>query len=388
MPKGAKKDRKSRKQAVTAPAAAEEKKLPAHVEEMRTKVFVSRQRVTHAKEVEDPNAYAAYGIDNSFNLDEFKKELKITIQERSDERIVFDLIGTTAPIANAMRRIMLEEVPTMAIEQVDMYQNTSLLGDEILAHRLGLIPIKADPRKFDYLEEANGNKHELNTLLFTLDVECTINEGCSDASPNHIKYNNHMVYSSALKWVPQGRQAEIFKDDPIKPVFDDIVIAELRPGQRIEAELYVQKGLGKDHAKWSPVATAFYRLLPEVNFAKPITGKPARDLVALCPMKVFDLEDLGQTVQARAANPRNCSMCRECVRYEPFSELVQLRRDRRHFIFSVESVGMYLPEDIVREALRELMSKIQVVLDSLKEGQGQNKTKESEAMEIDESGSD
>lgn len=57
-----------------------------------------------------------------------------------------------------------------------------------------------------------------------------------------------------------------------------------------------EKGIGKTHAKWSPVCTAFYRLLPDIKFEqteKPITGKEAQQLKKLCPMGVFDIEDIG-----------------------------------------------------------------------------------------------
>lgn len=55
------------------------------------------------------------------------------------------MVGIDAAIANAFRRILLAEVPTMAVEKVLVYNNTSIVQDEILAHRLGLIPIHADP---------------------------------------------------------------------------------------------------------------------------------------------------------------------------------------------------------------------------------------------------
>ena len=62
---------------------------------------------------------------------------------------MFDLVGVEPPLANALRRIMIAEIPTMAIEKVNLWQNTSIIPDENLAHRMGLVPIYADPRKFE-----------------------------------------------------------------------------------------------------------------------------------------------------------------------------------------------------------------------------------------------
>jgi len=59
-------------------------------------------------------------------------------------------------------------------------------------------------------------------------------------------------------------------------------------------DLICEKGIGKTHAKWSPVCTAFYRLLPDIKVTG-VTGDDARELVAICPMKVFDIEDIGGT---------------------------------------------------------------------------------------------
>ena len=84
-----------------------------------------------------------------------------------EEEIVFDLGGAEPALANALRRIMIAEIPTMAIEKVNIWQNTSIIADENLAHRLGLIPIKADPRLFEFNDQTHN---EFNSIKFTLHV--------------------------------------------------------------------------------------------------------------------------------------------------------------------------------------------------------------------------
>ena len=66
---------------------------------------------------------------------------------------------------------------------------------------------------------------------------------------------------------------------------DDILLAKMRPGQCIDLEAHCVKGVGAEHAKWSPVATAWYRLHPEVVIpkGKSIKGKDAHMLAELCP---------------------------------------------------------------------------------------------------------
>ena len=77
------------------------------------------------------------------------QKLRISLVRLCGDELEFDLVGVDAAIANALRRVLLAEVPTMAIEKVLINNNTSIIQDEVLSHRLGLIPIKADPRKFN-----------------------------------------------------------------------------------------------------------------------------------------------------------------------------------------------------------------------------------------------
>jgi DNA-directed RNA polymerases I and III subunit RPAC1 len=85
---------------------------------------------------------------------------------------------------------------------------------------------------------------------------------------------NDKVYSKHLQWLPGGSEyptetSTVFaREQPIemdaKPITGDIMLAKLRPGQHIELEAHAVRGTGADHAKFSPVGTAWHRLYPEI----------------------------------------------------------------------------------------------------------------------------
>jgi DNA-directed RNA polymerase I and III subunit RPAC1 len=95
----------------------------------------------------------------------------------------------------------------------------------------------------------------------------------------------------------------------------------------------------------------------DIDFLQPVSGKLAEELKEICPMKVFDIEEIGKSLSATVARPRDCTMCRECIRLDGWSERVRLRRKANHFLFSVESVGSIPPEVIVRDAIAILKDK-------------------------------
>ena len=136
------------------------------------------------------------------------------------------------------------------------------------------------------------------------------------------------------------------------------MVAKLRPGQEIEMELYCEKGIGKTHAKWSPVSTAYYRLVPDIQFKKDIMNKDAQELKSLCPTGVFDIEDLGKgNCRAVVGDVRKCTTCRECIRHDKFKDVVDLGKIKDRFEFHVETVGMYNPAELVIEAIKKLKEK-------------------------------
>ncbi len=160
-----------------------------------------------------------------------------------------------------------------------------------------------------------------------------------------------------LRWVPAGNQSDRFTEFDVGPVHENILLCVLAPGQQIRLTAIAVLGRGELHAKWSPVATAFYRLRPLVQLKQRIKGKDAKALKEVCPVGVFDIEDAHATVVDEG---RACTMCRECVRHYP--SLVDLSRVKNHFIFSVESTGAYLAKDIVKVALEDFRQTLRSVL--------------------------
>jgi len=334
-----------------------------------------------------------------------------------------------------------------------MWNNSGLIHDEVLSHRLGLIPLNVDPRLFDEYgfdtdDDGNPTPTDRNTIVFRLNVTCGRNakddekirkkmeikwkgEGLvsgydveeaqkkvkeagkkkkdettadddnddgddlepsvmnlsiadkaaatavsntvqSDATPidsPHRPFTKH-IYARDLLWSPQGDQLSRFPlhssgvgsgvGGGIRPLHEDILIAKLRPGQVIELEAHARKGVGKDHAKFSPVATASYRLMPHIEILKPIYDDLAEELVNWFEPGVFKTvpanED-GHRVKAVVSNPYACTMSRNFMRNPVLKESIKMSRVPNHFIFSVESVGMLEPGVIVAEALKVLKGK-------------------------------
>ena len=399
-----------------------------------------------------------------------RNTFELNVLERpSKDELVFELIHVDTSFANALRRILLAEIPTMAIEHVYISKNSSLIHDEVLAHRLGLIPIMADARFMDeYIEESTsgrggtttsggldndneeeqeeieeGGANDRNTLVFRLAVSCTHAEarmasggGSSSTSSsnnttrpqkdieeeddddnkamvmdhlvatgagvgrNSNNHNHHdqselediaqetaskqpyqfpkdrpytkHVYSRDLEWIPQGDQKQQFiGNDMIRPIHDDILLAKLRPGQSIELEAHARRGVGKDHAKYSPVCTASYRLMPHVELIHDIYDEDAEELVHIYEPGVFELISTNPTTtdppgtrqKAIVKNPYACTMSRNYMKHDKLAKAIKITRITDHFIFSIESVGMYRPAVLLAEALRVLQRKCQYVMD-------------------------
>lgn len=271
-------------------------------------------------------------------------------------------------IANTLRRIMIAEIPTMAIEHVYIVNNTSIIQDEVLAHRLGLIPLAVDPRLFKFRGEHETATPQ-NTIVMKMKIEC---RRLADGT-----IENANVYSSDLEWLPGGTElpeetgASPFGEDQkafldsVRPVHEDILVAKLRPGQAIELECHCTKGVGEEHAKWSPVATTWYRLYPEVVILRNPPVEIASKLASELPGLLY-LENNGLVVADNLMqHEKLLEKVRQLSGMEEYMPYIQLRKKKDHFIFTIESTGAWKPHELFHEAVDRIVAKCDKVLEGL-----------------------
>ncbi|XP_077351353.1 DNA-directed RNA polymerases I and III subunit RPAC1 isoform X4 [Festucalex cinctus] len=289
----------------------------SNMEEVRKRIILGDFCVRNVHTTDFPGNYPGY--DDAWDMQKFQKTFRVDIAELTENLMEFDMVGIDAAIANAFRRILLAEVPTMAIERVLIYNNTSIIQDEVLAQRLGLIPIKADPFLFEYRsidkQSTEEEVSEIDTIQLCLKIKCYRNTRASKDSSD-----------------PQ--------------------------------ELYLNNK-GKDHAKFSPVATASYRLLPEITLLDAVQGEKAERLKRCFPQGVIELGDVNGSKVAKVVNSRLDTCSREVLRHDDLKNVVKLGRVRDHFIFSVESTGILPPNVLVTECIKVLMAKCQRFLHEL-----------------------
>lgn len=257
--------------------------------------------------------------EEGFNLIPKRKIMKIEFLEDEDYKCRFIIHDSSIAFANSLRRVMKTMVPAMAVDYVDFYLNTSYLYDEVLAHRIGLIPIKTDYEKFNLPENCNcgGESCPNCQISFRLNVE-----------------DNKTVYSG-----------DFVSDDPeIVPAYDNIPLVELFEGQQLMMEATARLGTGKEHAKFQPVSICTYRIIPQINIDEEKCSN-CGDCVEACPKNVLE-EKGGIAVR----DEKDCTLCMECVKTCP-DQAISVE-ETNSFIFTVEGVGSIPVRTVLKEALQ------------------------------------
>ncbi len=245
------------------------------------------------------------------------KKPKVQIIENSDSSFKAILKNVPVEVANSIRRIIMSEVRTIAIDDVFIFRNDSVLNDDTLAHRLGLIPLKASRKKIDKL---TGSEDEPDYITLILKVSA--------------REEPVTVYSGDIK----------SRDRVVKPLSDKIELVKLAPGQAIEAELWARVGSGSEHAKWSPVSVAVVRGIPEI-----------------CPKHVFPVD--GGKVSVDDA--LKCTLCMLCEKEYP--EYVKVSIDESSSLIYFEPIGQLSNREIIEDAFNILIDKLKGFMSAFKE---------------------
>jgi len=240
--------------------------------------------------------------------------MKIEKLKESEESIKFLIKDIDFGFANVIRRSVFE-IPVLAIDEVEFYKNDSALYDEILAHRLGLVPLKAS-----------------NT--FTKPKECSCKgKGC-------------LKCTAALKLKAKGPatvSTSELKAKGIMPVFKDMPLVLLEKDQELEFSATATLGTAKEHAKFS-CGMIWFNSFPEITI-KGCDG--CSKCVEICPKKAITLKD--KTI---IIDPLKCDLCDACKELCKDKKAIKIQPSKTDFIFNIESFGQIDAREIFIEAVK------------------------------------
>ena len=255
--------------------------------------------------------------------------MEIKILNKSENKLNFTINGINPTLANTLRRLMIVEVPVLAIDTVEFTKNNSALYDEIIAHRLGLTPLKTDLKSYNLKEECKckGKGCAMCELKLVLKVD----------GPG-------MVYASNLKST----------DPKAVPVYGEIPIVELTKKQSLELTATAILGKGKKHMKFSP-GLVYYRGYPMFN---------VKDKSKLKKVE----EELKDIITVKNDNIQIKDILKWNESHEEILEMndVEVTNSRENFLFSIESWGQLKPEEIFKKSLEIFDEKLDEFSDKLK----------------------
>jgi len=260
--------------------------------------------------------------------------MKVKIFKSKGDRLSFVLEDSTPAFANALRRIMTSEVPTMAIDWVEMRENNSALFDEVIAHRLGMVPLVFDPKKFNFADdcECEGKGCPLCQVVFALE-----------------KTGPATVYSGDMK--SSNRE--------VKPVSPDFPIAELLKGHTMKFEAVARLGLGIKHGKFQ-AANVAYQYMPQIKLKEGASASDFSKGVRACPKAALSMRGSKPVV-----DPELCTFSKSCE--SASGGAIRMEGVPTSFIFRVESVSGLDPDYIIQKAADVLESKAAEFKKGLKE---------------------
>ncbi|KAK9454141.1 DNA-directed RNA polymerase [Dipodascopsis uninucleata] len=266
-----------------------------------------------------------------FDLDGAQQRPQVTIRKATRDNVDFVLSNVDLALANSLRRVMVAEIPTIAIDLVEIEINTSVLADEFIAHRLGLIPLaSSDADKLLNTRDCDCDQYCENcSVELTLEARCT-----GDATMD--------VYTRDL--VSRSRDPKIGA-----PIINDtegkgVLICKLRKHQELKLKCIAKKGIAKEHAKWSPASAIAFEYDPWNKLRHTEYW--------------FEVDAEKEWPKSKNADWEEPPKDNEPFDYNATPE---------RFYMDVEAVGSLPPNEIVLSGIRVLQEKLAIIVTSMKD---------------------
>ncbi|EME48562.1 hypothetical protein DOTSEDRAFT_162154 [Dothistroma septosporum NZE10] len=294
--------------------------------------------------------YDAYG-----GMDTEDSGPKVTIRSADATTIKFNLTNTSLAFANSIRRVMLAEIPTIAIDLVEIENNTSVLADEFLAHRLGLVPLST--KGVD--DMVDGRDCTCDDYCDNCSVVLRLNVANRNSDQNLKVFARDLFVESQAGYGGRGNGANGSSSDDLPPRGSPILsdpaqqgplLCQLRRGQELKLKCVAKRGIAKEHAKWAPTAAIGFEYDPW-NKLRHTTLWYETDAKAEWP----EPEKNGQWEEKPAEG-------------EPFN----YQAEPSKFYIDLEATGVMPPDQILHSSIRVLQAKLAGIIRDLDAGADDN----------------
>lgn len=264
-------------------------------------------------------------------MDKYLNRVEIHKVEESPEILSYRINHIDPSILNAVRRTIISDVPTVAIHWVFIRENETVMADEILAHRLGLVPVICNPSVIAPVEKSESfdptvDLTEKNSVFMDLVITNTSNEILP-------------VYSDSIT-LHTKLDVQVKKN---------VLITRLAPKKRIECKMFAILGTGRDHSKWMPTSACYYRCIRKLTLKDPARAEE---------LKKYFREGFTLTKDGPKIDEDRLLVNMDILKAHP--DAVDIHTENDSFFFEIETISE-APRNILKRGFAVLYSKLEEI---------------------------